>query len=100
MTPADSALRATIERRGPVGFDVLMETALYDPAGGFYASGGSAGRGGDFITSPEVGPLFGAVGRGSRPRRAALALSVIVTIAFGVSNLATRFGDLASFLPA
>ena len=32
--------------------------------------------------------------------RAALALSVIVTIAFGVSNLATRFGDLATFLPA
>jgi NADH-quinone oxidoreductase subunit N len=31
---------------------------------------------------------------------AALALSVVVTIAFGVSNLATRFGDLASFLPA
>jgi len=31
---------------------------------------------------------------------AALALSIIVTLAFGVSNLATRFGDLASFLPA
>jgi NADH-quinone oxidoreductase subunit N len=31
---------------------------------------------------------------------AALALSVIVTVAFGVSNLATRFGDLAAFLPA
>ena len=31
---------------------------------------------------------------------AALALSVVVTIAFGVSNLATRFGDLAAFLPA
>lgn len=31
---------------------------------------------------------------------AALALSVVVTVAFGVSNLATRFGDLASFLPA
>ena len=30
---------------------------------------------------------------------AALAISVIVTIAFGVSNLATRFGDLAVFLP-
>ena len=27
---------------------------------------------------------------------AALALSVVVTVAFGVSNLATRFGDLAS----
>ncbi|MGQ0434295.1 MAG: NADH-quinone oxidoreductase subunit N [Microthrixaceae bacterium] len=31
---------------------------------------------------------------------AALALSIVVTLAFGVSNLATRFGDLASFLPA
>ena len=30
----------------------------------------------------------------------ALVILVIVTIAFGVSNLATRFGDLASFLPA
>jgi len=38
-----------------------MDAALYDPVDGFYASGGSAGRRGDFITSPEVGPLFGAV---------------------------------------
>jgi SAM-dependent MidA family methyltransferase len=28
---------------------------------GFYETGGSAGRAGDFLTSPEVGPLFGAV---------------------------------------
>jgi SAM-dependent MidA family methyltransferase len=38
-----------------------MDLALYDPEHGFYASGGSAGRRGDFLTSPEVGPLFGAV---------------------------------------
>ena len=37
-----------------------MQLALYG-LGGFYASGGAAGRRGDFITSPEVGPLFGAV---------------------------------------
>lgn len=37
-----------------------MADALYGPSG-FYASGGRAGRRGDFITSPEVGPLFGAV---------------------------------------
>lgn len=38
-----------------------MGLALYGP-NGFYTSGGSAGRSrGDFITSPEVGPLFGAV---------------------------------------
>jgi len=37
-----------------------MADALYGP-GGFYTSGGRAGRRGDFITSPEVGPLFGAI---------------------------------------
>ncbi len=38
-----------------------MELALYGP-GGFFVSGGQgAGRRADFLTSPEVGPLFGAV---------------------------------------
>ncbi len=37
-----------------------MHIALYGEQG-FYTAGGSAGRRGDFITSPEVGPLFGAV---------------------------------------
>jgi SAM-dependent MidA family methyltransferase len=41
-------------------FDEFMELALYGPSG-FYSSGGAAGRRGDFLTSPEVGPLFGAV---------------------------------------
>jgi len=37
-----------------------MEAALYDPAGGFFATGGGPGRSGsDFLTSPEVGGLFG-----------------------------------------
>jgi SAM-dependent MidA family methyltransferase len=44
----------------PVPFDRFMADALYGP-NGFYSSGGRAGRRGDFITSPEVGPLFGAV---------------------------------------
>jgi len=42
-----------------------MEAALYDPAGGFFAragAAGGAGRGrGDFVTSVEVGSLFGAL---------------------------------------
>ena len=37
-----------------------MSMALYGPDG-FYTGGGQAGRRGDFITSPEVGPLFGTV---------------------------------------
>src|SRR5687768_913076 len=61
MTLVEAAVRAEIERRGPIPFREVVELALYDPAGGFYATGGRAGRRGDFLTSPEVGPLFGAV---------------------------------------
>ena len=44
-------------------FGVYMDRCLYDPDTGFYAArrGAAGGRRGDFITSPEVGPLFGAV---------------------------------------
>ncbi|CAA9279744.1 MAG: hypothetical protein AVDCRST_MAG10-3836 [uncultured Acidimicrobiales bacterium] len=48
-------------REGPLGFADVVETALYHPRLGFYEAGGAAGRGGDFLTSPEVGQLFGAV---------------------------------------
>ncbi len=34
---------------------------MYHRDHGFYSSGGQAGRRGDFLTSPEVGPLFGHV---------------------------------------
>ena len=44
-----------------MGFAEFMERALYDPDHGFYESGRAGRRGGHFITSPEVGPLFGAV---------------------------------------
>lgn len=44
-----------------LSFSEYMEVALYDPERGFYGAVGSAGRRGDFLTSPEVGPLFGAV---------------------------------------
>ena len=46
---------------GTVGFAEFMEQALYDPEYGFYESGQAGRRRGHFITSPEVGPLFGAV---------------------------------------
>jgi SAM-dependent MidA family methyltransferase len=61
VTLVDERVRAAIGRRGPIPFEEVVEAALYDPDGGFYATGGRAGRRGDFITSPEVGPLFGAV---------------------------------------
>jgi NADH dehydrogenase [ubiquinone] 1 alpha subcomplex assembly factor 7 len=57
---ASEHLAALIHREGPITFDRFMEAALYGE-GGFFAQGAGAGRAGrDFITSPEVGSLFGA----------------------------------------
>src|SRR3546814_11010605 len=57
-------LGGAIGRRGPIPFDEVVAAALYSPDGGFYTGEGRAGRRGDFVTSAEVGPLFGTlVGR-------------------------------------
>lgn len=57
-----AAVAADVRRHGPVPLDHVLERALYDGDAGFYESGGRAGgRHGDFLTSPEVGPLFGAL---------------------------------------
>lgn len=53
-------LSASVGRRGPLPFSSFMELALYGP-GGFYESGRGAGRRRDFLTSPEVGRLYGLV---------------------------------------
>lgn len=61
-TPLTATLVARLAGNGPLRFDDYMDTVLYDPDAGFYAAGGRAGgRAGDFVTSPETGPLFGAV---------------------------------------
>jgi SAM-dependent MidA family methyltransferase len=51
---------AAIRAAGAVSFADYVRMALYGPHG-FYSLQGSAGRRGDFITSSEVGPLFGTV---------------------------------------
>lgn len=54
------ALDDEIARHGSVSFSRFMELALYGVEG-FYSGGGGAGGRRDFVTSVEVGPLFGAV---------------------------------------
>jgi SAM-dependent MidA family methyltransferase len=58
---ADQISAAIVAAGGAIPFNQFMQLALYGDAG-FYTTTGQAGRrGGDFITSPEVGPLFGTV---------------------------------------
>ena len=62
MDAADDIRRAVRSAGGAIPFRQFMDLALYGEHG-FYtgAATGQAGRRGDFLTSPEVGPLFGAV---------------------------------------
>ena len=54
-------IRDEIRQTGPMPFARFMELALYAPDGGYYrAPGARPGREGDFITAPELHPIFGA----------------------------------------
>ncbi len=54
-------LRAEIETAGgAIPFRRFMELALYAPGLGYYVAGASKfGAAGDFVTAPEISPLFG-----------------------------------------
>ncbi|MEO7574986.1 MAG: SAM-dependent methyltransferase [Ilumatobacteraceae bacterium] len=61
MPSAADQIAAAIDAAGGViPFSEFMRISLYGDYG-FYSQSGRVGRRGDFITSPEVGPLFGAV---------------------------------------
>lgn len=47
---------------GSISFAEFMQQALYAPGLGYYVSGTTKfGAGGDFVTAPEISPLFGRV---------------------------------------
>ncbi len=54
-------IRSEIAAGGPITFARFMELALYEPELGYYRTAAERpGRGGDFLTSPETHPIFGA----------------------------------------
>ena len=55
-------LREEIALHGPVTFSRFMEVALFDAARGYYATSTERPtREGDFLTAPEIHPIFGWV---------------------------------------
>lgn len=54
------AILAEINERGPMTFARFMERALYEPGLGYYATSRErTTRSGDFLTAPELHPIFG-----------------------------------------
>lgn len=53
------AIAAEIVAQGPMPFARFMERCLYAPGLGYYSAGRlKFGESGDFVTAPELGPLF------------------------------------------
>lgn len=68
LPPADDAgerelvelISTEIQRDGPITFARFMDLALYAPGLGYYAtSANRTTRAGDFLTAPELHPIFG-----------------------------------------
>ena len=59
MTHLKDLLNKHIAATGPLGIDTFMQLALHHNPHGYYFRGTGIGRSGDFITAPEMSPLFG-----------------------------------------
>lgn len=58
----DKMRRAIDAAGGSIGFEQYMAMALYEPGLGYYHNGSAKfGAGGDFVTAPEISPLFARV---------------------------------------
>jgi len=57
----EAELRRRIRAHGPITFAEFMDVALYLLDAGYYEAHVELGRSGDFLTSPETHPVFGAL---------------------------------------
>ena len=74
-------IRDEIHATGPMPFARFMELALYAPEGGYYRDASSRpGREGDFLTAPELHPIFGQ------------------TLTRGIEEIWRRLGEPTPFL--
>ena len=73
-------IRAEIRAAGPMPFARFMELALYGEGGYYRAPVARPGREGDFLTAPELHPIFGQ------------------TLATGIEEIWRRLGEPAPFV--
>ena len=59
ITPVEKQIREIIATDGPIGIDIFMQLALYEPNNGYYITKNPIGKDGDFITAPEISQMFG-----------------------------------------
>ena len=81
---------AAAQSGGCLGFDRYMEMALYAPGLGYYTAGRRKfGREGDFITAPEISPLFArSLAHSLKPVLQACESPVILEFGAGSGKLA------------
>lgn len=86
-------IRADVERAGGrIPFSRFMELALYAPGLGYYSAGARKfGAAGDFVTAPEISPLFShCLGRQSAEVIAALGGGDLLELGAGSGAMAAH----------
>lgn len=103
MDDIHARLRALAGRSNRLRFDAFQRIALYDPDFGYFSrSARRAGRDGDFLTSPEVAPLFAEVlARVVSADAAALSADEfhLIEVGAGRGNLARDLWEALRFDP-
>src|SRR5690606_26470856 len=59
VTPLEEKLARRIAATGPITVADYMAACLGDPEHGYYLTRDPLGRGGDFVTAPEISQMFG-----------------------------------------